>query len=89
MLRRITFPLIALLLLLSVVAGCGGAAPTSTTPAQNSAPTTGEQKQPDAPKGKQTTYPVTVKDDLCRVRKGPGAKNMAVVRHFAINLVRN
>lgn len=31
---------------------------------------------------------VTFKDDLCRVRKGHGAKNMAVVRHFAINLVR-
>ena len=32
---------------------------------------------------------VTFKDDLARVRKGFGAKNMAVVRHFAINLVRN
>jgi predicted transposase YbfD/YdcC len=32
---------------------------------------------------------VTFKDDLSRVRKGFGAKNMAVVRHFAINLVRN
>lgn len=32
---------------------------------------------------------VTFKDDLSRVRKGHGAKNMAVVRHFAINLVRN
>lgn len=32
---------------------------------------------------------VTFKDDLARVRKGHGAKNMAVVRHFAINLVRN
>jgi len=31
---------------------------------------------------------VTFKDDLSRVRKGHGAKNMAVVRHFAINLVR-
>lgn len=32
---------------------------------------------------------VTFKDDLSRVRKGHGAKNMAVVRHFAPNLVRN
>lgn len=31
---------------------------------------------------------VIFKDDLCRVRVGHGAKNMAVVRHFAINLVR-
>ena len=31
---------------------------------------------------------VTFKDDLSRVRKGHGAENMAVVRHFAINLVR-
>jgi predicted transposase YbfD/YdcC len=31
---------------------------------------------------------VTFRDDLARVRKGHGAKNMAVVRHFAINLVR-
>ena len=32
---------------------------------------------------------VTFKEDLSRVRKGHGAKNMAVVRHFAINIVRN
>ena len=31
---------------------------------------------------------VTFKDDLSRVRKGHGAQNMAVVRHFAINIVR-
>jgi len=31
---------------------------------------------------------VTFKDDLSRLRKGHGANNMAVVRHFAINLVR-
>lgn len=31
---------------------------------------------------------VTFKDDLSRLRKGHGAKNMAVVRHFALNLVR-
>ena len=31
---------------------------------------------------------VTFRDDLARVRKGHGAKNMAVVRHFAINPVR-
>jgi predicted transposase YbfD/YdcC len=31
---------------------------------------------------------VVFKDDLCRLRTGHGAKNMAVVRHFAINLVR-
>ncbi|HEY0526693.1 MAG TPA: ISAs1 family transposase, partial [Stellaceae bacterium] len=28
------------------------------------------------------------KDDLSRLRKGHGARNMAVVRHFALNLVR-
>jgi len=32
---------------------------------------------------------VTFRDDLSRVRKGCGAKNMAVVRHFALNFVRN
>lgn len=32
---------------------------------------------------------VTFKDDLSRVRKGHGAQNMAIVRHFAINIVRN
>lgn len=31
---------------------------------------------------------VTFKDDLSRLRKGHGAKNMAVVRHFALNIVR-
>ena len=31
---------------------------------------------------------VTFKDDLFRIRKGHGAKNMAVVRHFAVNLLR-
>ena len=31
---------------------------------------------------------VTFGDDLSRLRTGHGAKNMAVVRHFAINLVR-
>lgn len=31
---------------------------------------------------------VTFKDDLSRVRKGHGAQNMAVVRHFALNLLR-
>lgn len=31
---------------------------------------------------------VTFSDDQSRVRKGHGAKNMAVVRHFAINLAR-
>lgn len=31
---------------------------------------------------------VTFKDDLSRVRKGHGAKNMAVVRHFAFNLLK-
>ena len=32
---------------------------------------------------------VTCKEDLARVRKGHGAQNMAIVRHFAINIVRN
>ena len=31
---------------------------------------------------------VTFREDLARVRKGDGARNMAVVRHFAINIVR-
>lgn len=31
---------------------------------------------------------VTFKEDQSRLRKGHGAKNMAVVRHFAINVVR-
>jgi len=31
---------------------------------------------------------VTFNEDLSRLRKGFGAKNMAVVRHFALNLVR-
>jgi predicted transposase YbfD/YdcC len=31
---------------------------------------------------------VTFHEDLSRLRKGHGAKNMAVVRHFALNLVR-
>jgi len=31
---------------------------------------------------------VTFGDDQSRLRKGSGAKNMAVVRHFALNLVR-
>lgn len=34
------------------------------------------------------TLDVTFKEDLSRLRKGHGAKNMAVVRHFALNLVR-
>ena len=31
---------------------------------------------------------VTFREDLSRLRKGHGATNMAVVRHFALNLVR-
>src|SRR5205085_4489359 len=31
---------------------------------------------------------VTFKEDLSRLRAGHGARNMAVVRHFALNLVR-
>jgi len=31
---------------------------------------------------------VVFKDDQSRLRKGHGAKNMAIIRHFAINLVR-
>ena len=32
---------------------------------------------------------VLFKDDQSRLRKGHGAKNMAVVRHFALNLIRS
>ena len=32
---------------------------------------------------------VTFADDQSRLRKGHGAKNMAVVRHFALNIVRS
>ena len=32
---------------------------------------------------------VVFKDDQCRLRTGHGAKNMAVVRHFALNLIRS
>ena len=32
---------------------------------------------------------VTFDDDQSRLRKGFGARNMAVVRHFALNLVRS
>jgi len=31
---------------------------------------------------------VTFREDLARVRKGHGARNMAIVRHFAVNIVR-
>jgi predicted transposase YbfD/YdcC len=31
---------------------------------------------------------VTFKEDQSRLRKGLGARNMAVIRHFALNLVR-
>ena len=31
---------------------------------------------------------ITFKEDQSRLRVGHGAKNMAVVRHFALNLVR-
>lgn len=31
---------------------------------------------------------LTFREDLSRLRKGHGAKNMAIVRHFALNLVR-
>jgi hypothetical protein len=31
---------------------------------------------------------VTFGDDISRLRKGHGARNMATVRHFALNLVR-
>lgn len=34
------------------------------------------------------TLDVTFKDDQSRLRKGHGANNMAIVRHFAINLIR-
>jgi predicted transposase YbfD/YdcC len=34
------------------------------------------------------TLDVVFKDDHSRLRKGHGAQNMAIVRHFAINLVR-
>jgi predicted transposase YbfD/YdcC len=35
------------------------------------------------------TLDVTFAEDQSRLRKGHGAKNMAVVRHFAINMVRH
>jgi predicted transposase YbfD/YdcC len=35
------------------------------------------------------TLDVAFNEDLSRLRKGHGAKNMAIVRHFAINLVRD
>lgn len=31
---------------------------------------------------------MTFRDDQSRLRKGHGARNMATVRHFALNLVR-
>jgi predicted transposase YbfD/YdcC len=31
---------------------------------------------------------VVLREDLSRLRKGHGAQNMAIVRHFALNLVR-
>ena len=31
---------------------------------------------------------VVFAEDQSRIRKGHGAKNMAIVRHFAINLIR-
>src|SRR6202030_4058926 len=34
------------------------------------------------------TLDVTFNEDQSRLRAGAGAKNMAVVRHFALNLVR-
>ncbi|WP_037136037.1 ISAs1 family transposase, partial [Rhizobium leucaenae] len=34
------------------------------------------------------TLDVVFRDDQSRLRKGHGAHNMAIVRHFAINLVR-
>lgn len=34
------------------------------------------------------TLDVVFKDDQSRLRKGHGALNMAIVRHFAINLLR-
>jgi hypothetical protein len=34
------------------------------------------------------TLDVTFNEDQLRLRAGHGAKNMAVVRHFALNLVR-
>src|SRR5437660_384567 len=41
-----------------------------------------------AVKDNQPTLDVTFNEDFSRLRKGHGATNMAVVRHFAINLVR-
>lgn len=63
MIRRIAFPLLALLLMLSVLAGCGGAEETKPAPAPQ--PAVQEQKV-DAAKAKQTTYPITIKDAIGR-----------------------
>ncbi|HWI52936.1 MAG TPA: ABC transporter substrate-binding protein [Symbiobacteriaceae bacterium] len=60
MIRRIWLPLLSLLLVASVAAGCGGARPQAPKPAEPAATTAA------APKGKQTTYPITVKDALGR-----------------------
>jgi hypothetical protein len=44
---------------------------------------TGEREPPAA-----SVLDVTFADDQSRLRKGHGARNMATVRHFALNLVR-
>ncbi|HYF94095.1 MAG TPA: ABC transporter substrate-binding protein [Symbiobacteriaceae bacterium] len=64
MTRRIWLSLISLLLVVSVIAGCSGStASKEAKPAQPAA----EEKKPEAPKtGKETTYPVVVKDALGR-----------------------
>src|SRR3954465_9804799 len=48
-----------------------------------SPPTLPSPARSDAP------APTTCADDQSRLRKGHGAHNMAVVRHFALNLVRS
>ena len=65
----------------SVALGEAGGAPARAAP--RALPVPGARKPP-----LHWVLDVPFKDDQSRLRKGFGAKNMAVVRHFALNLVR-